>query len=454
MAKERKGARYFLKLLAFLVVSVFVGLGVLICLFSPATNPGFLSDILYRGRQEKDLKQMATVSRRMMGDSNRSAAIFEQLAGAFKDIEFKDAGLNPPEVLTFKTGDGIELEGWYFKGPEGSTDTVLVCYNGFSKRLPVIAGYVKVFHDAGLSVFLFDYRGLKDKEVKFSEYTAIDDARAAYDFLSKDKGVTPEHLVIFGREMGAHAALKIARDKPCKALILEEPWLDVKSFMESVPGAIAMRLVPASFYKDNCLNNVELVGKAHPPILVVTEAPHITGAGRFYKAISSPKSYLFLEGLPPLMLAPDLKLEDVRYLKKVTDLLAGVGLDTAEVGEIAWKDNLAEGLVASKQTGKLVLVELGAEWCPPCRKMEETTYVDPDVVARINRDFIPVKMDLKGEEAQNLSDSLGIRSIPTALFMNAEGKVIKKLTGYVGPGKYLEELPPVGAPVSSDKTQE
>ena len=454
MAKEQKGARYFLKLFAFLVVSVFVGLGVLICLFSPATNPGFLSDILYRGRQEKDLKQMATVSRRMMGDSNRSAAIFDLLAGAFNESEFEEAGLNPPEVLTFKTGDGIDLEGWYFKGTEGSTDTVLVCYNGFSKRLPVIAGYVKVFQDAGLSVFLFDYRGLNDKAVKFSEYTAIDDARAACDFLSKEKGVTPQHLVIFGREMGAHAALKIAREKPCKALILEEPWLDVKSFMESVPGAIAMRLVPTTLYKDNCLNNVELVGKEHPPILVVTEAPHISGAGHFYKAISSPKSYLFVEGLPPLTLAPDMKREDVRYLNKGKDLLAGVGLDATEVGEIAWKDSLAEGLVASKQTGKLVLVELGAEWCPPCRKMEATTYVDPDVVARINKDFVPVKLDLKGEEAQNLSDSLGIRSIPTALFMNTDGKVIKKLTGYVGPGKYLEELPKADAPVSSDKFQE
>ena len=46
MAKEKKGARYFLKLFAFLVVSVFLGLGALICLFAPVTNPGFLSDIL------------------------------------------------------------------------------------------------------------------------------------------------------------------------------------------------------------------------------------------------------------------------------------------------------------------------------------------------------------------------------------------------------------------------
>jgi len=325
---------YIFKLGAFTVVCVALGIVALILSFAPATNPSFLTSVLFRGSTAGDRKQIANFARTMLGPNAPSVTILESLSKPPSDEEFKRLGLETPVKSKFKTADNVELEGWFFPG--ASAVTALICYNGFGKRLPLEAGYIKMLRAAGLSVFLIDYRGLNNAAVKVSPQTAYLDGQAAYDFLTKEKQVMPEHIILLGRDIGSHVCLKIAATNKCKALILENPWTTVKDYVDKVPGALAMRLVPQQLYPDNGLNNLDLVAKEHPPILVVTSEPEMTGAGKFYASINAPKSFMHIEEFMPSMLCPDLSESGAKYTRRVQKLLSGEPLTAEQSAQINW----------------------------------------------------------------------------------------------------------------------
>lgn len=425
---------YILKLGSFTAVCILGGIVVLILMFAPATNPRFLNELLYRGSTEKDVEGMAKCVR-MLGSDFPSLAIYDSLLKPQSKDDFKDCG--EPEEVKFTTSDGQNLVGWYFKGP--SKETVLVCYDGFGKRLPVLAGYVEMLRNAGLSAFFFDYRGFRDPQAKPDMKTGVVDAQAALDALSK-RGVAADNLIILGRNFGAHFALKLAAANKCKALILEEPWTTVKESVEGVPMAGAMRLVPEWLYTDDCLNNIKLVNKNHAPILVVTAEPQMTGALKFYNAVNAPKAKLFIEDFMPIDLCPDLSISGKHYSERIKTFLAGQ-LDGAKDGSeksIKWRHTYSEALSEAKQSNKPMFIDFTAPWCVYCTKLDMTTYEDSAVIDKLNSDYIPVKLDSASSETAALVKKFPFDGLPTLITLDAKETLLKKETGYMSPDKFLQ----------------
>ncbi len=63
-----------------------------------------------------------------------------------------------------------------------------------------------------------------------------------------------------------------------------------------------------------------------------------------------------------------------------------------------------EAYELSQETPKKVFVDLYTNWCGWCKKMDKTTFTDPDVVKYLNENFYPVKFNAEQKEAIVFND--------------------------------------------------
>jgi thioredoxin-related protein len=100
-----------------------------------------------------------------------------------------------------------------------------------------------------------------------------------------------------------------------------------------------------------------------------------------------------------------------------------------------------EGLALSRAEGKPLFVNFTTSWCGWCKKMNKTTFIEPEVVEMLNTDFIPVKvdgesgheLDIEGYKIteKNLSrKEYRVSGYPTYWFLEADGKKLGSLSGY------------------------
>jgi thiol:disulfide interchange protein len=104
-------------------------------------------------------------------------------------------------------------------------------------------------------------------------------------------------------------------------------------------------------------------------------------------------------------------------------------------GPIAWTDSLPSALKAAAKSKKVVMVDLWAEWCVPCKAMLATTYKDKAVVARAKK-FVPVLLDF--DKVQDVAKKYNIEAIPTVLFLNSKGDVLVRYMGKLDAKEFLK----------------
>ena len=102
--------------------------------------------------------------------------------------------------------------------------------------------------------------------------------------------------------------------------------------------------------------------------------------------------------------------------------------------EIHWLTDLEEAKTLSEEQNKPLMIDFMAEWCPPCQKMEKTTFNQTGVIEKA-KSFIPLRIDVdkQGDVANeyncNASKYGGI-GIPNILFMKHDDSRLKHIIGY------------------------
>ncbi len=119
------------------------------------------------------------------------------------------------------------------------------------------------------------------------------------------------------------------------------------------------------------------------------------------------------------------------------------GVATVPEGGIAFRKlSLNEAIGQAKRENKVIYADMSARWCRPCKMMKQTTFVDPDVVEYMNRNFVSIyfECDTDGAMSEEYRERYSASAFPTHLIIDSEGGLLHKFVGYMKPATFLDEL--------------
>lgn len=119
-----------------------------------------------------------------------------------------------------------------------------------------------------------------------------------------------------------------------------------------------------------------------------------------------------------------------------------IGTWLAEGPGVTWQPYSDQVLAEARKTGKPVIIDFYADWCAPCRELEEITFHDPEVVKQANQDFVMVKVDLtrKGNPMHEvLLRRFGVKGVPTVVLFDRQGNERRdlRLVDFLPPNQFL-----------------
>ena len=189
--------------------------------------------------------------------------------------------------------DGVRLHGWWIPHPQPRA--ALLHLHGNAGNVSHRLKLIRIFHDLGLAVLIFDYRGYGRSQGKPTEEGTERDTLAAWRHLTEVRKMPPAQIVLHGQSLGAALAAWLAAREQPGALILESAFTSVPELAaELYPWLPARRLARFRYATREHLNTVRC------PVLVIHSPedeiiPYVHGR-RLYDAAPRPKAFLTLRG--------------------------------------------------------------------------------------------------------------------------------------------------------------
>jgi thiol:disulfide interchange protein DsbD len=112
---------------------------------------------------------------------------------------------------------------------------------------------------------------------------------------------------------------------------------------------------------------------------------------------------------------------------------------------VSWQSYSRELLEQSAKRNQPVIIDFYADWCTPCRELEEVTFHNADVVRMAEEYFTMIKVDLtQGGNPlhEGLLKQYGVKGVPTVVFLDIHGKerTDLRLVDFLPPESFLSRM--------------
>jgi fermentation-respiration switch protein FrsA (DUF1100 family) len=198
------------------------------------------------------------------------------------------------EDVFFTSKDGTHLHGWYFSA---ATDTgpVILYMHGNAGNVTHRRQWFQTMVGRGVSVFSFDYRGFGKSDGDPSEEGVYADATGAYEYLLKQRKISPERIFLFGHSLGGAIAVDLASRKPSGGLIVEASFTTAPA----VAGNF-LPVYPFQWFLRSKFESIAKIPNVHSPVLIMHgdrdyQIP-IKFGRELYAAANQPKQFYQVNG--------------------------------------------------------------------------------------------------------------------------------------------------------------
>lgn len=132
----------------------------------------------------------------------------------------------------------------------------------------------------------------------------------------------------------------------------------------------------------------------------------------------------------------------------LTLVLIGTGLASAQE-TVKWY-SIDEALQLASKEPRVIVIDVYTDWCGWCKRMDATTFSEPEVAEMMNDHFYPVKLNAEGKSDIVIGErtfkfvdngsrgyhemaaivTKGRLSYPTISYVDSQGKVLEAAPGY------------------------
>jgi fermentation-respiration switch protein FrsA (DUF1100 family) len=203
------------------------------------------------------------------------------------------AAIPPIEDVELQGADGVKIHARWHPHPDAA-GVFLYCHGnaGNLEQRGALMGHFS--QSLKRSVLIFDYPGFGRSAGTPSEIGCYASAEAAYDWLTRSKGVAPEKIVICGESLGGGVAVDLASKHRHQALVLIRTFTSVpdvgKTFVSSAPAIMVNRF-----------DSLKKIGECRSPIfLAQADRDRVISfeqADRLRAACKAPVHFCRLQGL-------------------------------------------------------------------------------------------------------------------------------------------------------------
>jgi uncharacterized protein len=200
----------------------------------------------------------------------------------------------PYQEVSIASGQNQKLHGWWVPATGPARGTALFCHGNagnISDRLDTLQ---ILRNQLSLNILIFDYRGYGKSPGSPSEQGLKDDAAAAWKYLTLERGVAPDTIVIWGRSLGGAVAVHLASNNRPGALIIESSFTSMPDL-----ASILYPYMPVRLLCRNRFESEKIIGSIKCPVLIAHSpqdelVPYKLGQ-RLFLAAPEPKRFLQLQ---------------------------------------------------------------------------------------------------------------------------------------------------------------
>ncbi len=111
-----------------------------------------------------------------------------------------------------------------------------------------------------------------------------------------------------------------------------------------------------------------------------------------------------------------------------------------QFSEVTARDEMEVNQQEASERQRPLFVDVYADWCAPCKLMDEQVYTDPDVATYMNDRFVSVRLDGETEYGKEFAATYELQGFPSMFIFSPEGELISRIIGYTEADRLMTSL--------------